>query len=56
MNVMRVLNITAWHLNCTPAAESQDVPVVSIAAPSAGVLVLLLLVAATVVAVGYIWR
>ena len=52
----RVLDITIWCINCTPAAESQDVPVVSIAAPSAGALVLLLLVAVTVAAVCYIWR
>ena len=43
----RVLNITVWYLNCTPAAESQGVPVDSIAAPSAGILVLLLLVVVT---------
>ena len=52
----RVLDITIWCINCNPAAESQDVPVVSIAAPSAGALVLLLLVAVTVAAVCYIWR
>ena len=51
-----VLNITVRYLNSTPAAESQDVPVVSIAAPSAGVLVLLLLVAVTVAVICYIWR
>ena len=51
-----VLNITVRYLNSTPAAESRGVPVFSIAAPSAGVLVLLLLVAVTVAAVCYIWR